>query len=207
MRRLLGIVVLAGLGLLAMPVVASAAPSATDGTTRAVVKPAGISLRYPSAWIVAEQTKEALAAQVEALAATDPDLAAQLAQTDLQTAKFRAIDPAAGAGEVRSGVRVQVVNSPAPKNLATFTKEATRTYEAAGDTVLGTDGVEIGGATAYRIDLSVPIATSGATPTVARISQRAAPRRSEASPVTVSAPDTAAGAAQIDAILGSVRRR
>ena len=205
MRRFLGIAVVAMLGLVGVPSVAAAVSTGSDAMTRVVVKPLGISLQYPSTWIVAKLTKKELAAQVDALTTTDPAVAAQLAQTDLKTAKFRAIDNAASVGDVLSNVRVQQVNSPAPRNLAAFTREVTQSYEADGDTVLGTKGVKVRGTTAYRVDLTVPITTSGTTPTIARISQLAIPRGSKAALVTVAAPDTDAGGALIDSILGSVR--
>jgi len=205
MRRLLGIALVAAVGLVGVPAVAAVAATGSDSTTTAVVKPAGVSLRYPSTWTVAKQTKKSLAAQVKALSKTNPALAAQLAQTDLTTAKFRAVDPGAASGEVSGNVRVQLVKSPAPRNLAAFTREVTQAYEADGDTVLGTHGVTVSGKTAYRVDLTIPIAGTGATPTVVRVGQLAVPRGSTSTVVTVGAPNTDAGAALIDTILNSVR--
>jgi len=186
------------------------AVGAATTVTTAVVKPAGVSLQYPSSWTTLPRDPKALAAQQRQLAKRNPNIAlnAQQQAQFLQAAKFRAVDlKAAAAGRFANNVNVQVDEQGGfPGSLDEFTNDARAQYEQQGVTVVGLSSVRVSGTTSYRADTRATVTKTNGTVLAARVGQLFIPRNAGSVIVTVAASDDATGARLIDAVLGSVRR-
>jgi hypothetical protein len=208
MRRLVGIALVAMVALVATPIGATAATSPSPGAmTPTKVKAAGISLKYPSSWLLVPLTKKALAAQAKILSKKNPKLAAVLAATDVTDVlhfKLHAIDPATDGGQ---NVGVQFVEGlGSPSSLSDFSSKIIPRYKAAGATILDTKAVKVSGKTAYRIDLTLPVKSPDGSIDVRHLGQLLVPEGDSWASVNAVASNDDAGIALIDSILTSVRR-
>ena len=88
MRRLVGCTLVAVLALVAVAAPASATASGSAPMATAKVKGAGVSVKYPRAWIVVPLTKQALAAEMKIIAGKNPKLAALMSSVDPSQSKF-----------------------------------------------------------------------------------------------------------------------
>ena len=195
---------------IAVLAVGASAAATTTTLSVAVVKPAGVSLKYPSSWTTLARDPKALAAQQRRLARRNPKIAlnAQQQAEFLQAAKFRAVDLAAAtAGRFASNVTVQVDEQGGfPGSLDEFTNDARAQYEQQGVTIVSLSSVRVGGTTGYRADTRATVTKTDGTMLAARVGQLFTPRNAGSVIITVATADDVTGARLIDAILGSVRR-
>jgi hypothetical protein len=201
MRRLVGCTLVAVLALIAVAAPASATASGSTPMATAKVKGAGVSVKYPRAWIVVPLTKQALAAEMKIIAGKNPKLAALMSSVDPSQSKFFAIDPATYSSE-------QVQFSPGsggPANLGEFKQGVKQIYASTGATFLDAEAVKVGGKTAYRAHLSLPIKAPDGTTVEVREGQLFLVHGDDGTVVTVgvrSGGDTSI----IDTILSGVHR-
>lgn len=186
-----------------------ASPTPKDATVQ--VKAAGVSLQYPRRWIVFASTKKGIAAQQRHLSRKNPRLAdafSAAAQISLlPSTKFQASDlGVASAGRVSDDVRIEVVPGGFPSSLQNFTTAREPSVQQAGGTVLDATTVTIGGQTAYRLDVILPVRGVGGTLSSVRLGQLLIQHGDGRTVITVGAPDDAAGSKLVDAILRSIRR-
>ena len=184
--------------------------AATAPLKTAVIKSAGIAVRYPSAWTTLRRDPKALALQQRQLAKRNPELALHAEQPAafLQAAKFRAVDlGAAAAGRFASNVNVQVdIQGGFPGSLDEFTNTARSQYEQQGVTIVRLSSVLVSGTTSYRSDTRATVARPDGSRLAARVGQLFVPHNAGSVIITVATADDAAGAQLIDTILSGVRR-
>ena len=181
----------------------------TEERTTARVKAAGISLQYPSHWTLLAFTPKTVLAQRKAIAKQNPKLMEAVdAEAQVQAAKnskFAAGDIVAKLeGRIGGGVEVQVVRDfgTSPELVAA---SVIREYERAGIEVVGTSDIRIGKVPAIRIDVVMRANGPDGTPYEMRLTQVLAPIAGKSIAITLVAADDAAGEAQNDAIVASVR--
>jgi hypothetical protein len=190
---------------------AGGATSKTPDFKTVRVQAAGVSLQYPNGWIVFALTKKGIAAQRRQLAERDPRLAeafsAEVQTVLIPDTKFEARDlGSAVAAGVSNGVTVQVVQAGFPSSLTAFTSAREPSVEQQGGTVLNASTGTVGGATSYRLDVSLPVRRPDGTSISTRLGQLLVRRSGGRVVITVATSDNAPGSNLIDHVLESVRR-
>ena len=191
--------------------VAAGAQPASVTLTRVTVRSAGISLGYPSNWIVFVLTPKAVRAQRAALLKNNPEFAGSFdAEAQVQAArhsKFSAGDVEAKAqGRIGGAVDVAANSDFTPEELDAFSAGLLTQYKkTAGVTVLGRSTVRVSGTRCAQIDVRFTADASNGVSYNIRIAQLLAPLHGRSIRVTVAELDDVNGAAMLDQILASVR--
>jgi len=167
MRRVMSIALVGMFAVVALATPAAATATGSTVMSTARVKAAGISVKYPSAWIALPLTKERFAAVMKIIARKNPELAAEVSFMDPSQWKFFAIDPATYSS--MQVVFVRGVGGPA--NLGDVKQAAKQASETAGAKFLDAEAVKVSGKTAFRAHLSHTVKGPDGTPVEVRQGQ------------------------------------
>jgi len=187
---------------------AGSALAQADSLERVRVKPAGISLSVPKAWVQIDPSSPDLAARVEKVSKKNPELGAVLEQASLsKVAKLIAIDPGEPGATFRENVNVLALDELAPAKLSQFEDELRKQFATVpGATVNSVKRVKLGAQKGFRADETFPVTNPNGETTNVQVSQvllpRGAFRVTIVSVTSLAGSDTATG----DKILASIRR-
>ena len=201
-------VVFAFVGLVAGSGAGAVTATLTSSETRTVrIAKAGLSVSFPTNWVVFTGGVSKDAAALKALVKANPKLRDLLNQqrqsADIKNIQFEAQD-------VDTGANLDVTVQPQggfPTSLANLKTLVMPTLSRAGYTLLTSSARRVVGKPAYELVTSVPLQQPGPTAPVVRtrLGQLLIPRGNGAIEIAVGASDDSEGKTLIDSILGSVR--